>query len=73
MATIEKPIVDPTIQWVPEMGNFRNEAMSCQTADPEKEKAILETHTGREPLSPMLALFFLGFIHYTATIKNMKH
>ncbi len=38
IATMEKPIVDPTMQWVPEMGNFRKEAMSCQTADPEKDR-----------------------------------
>lgn len=34
LATKEKPIVAPTIQWVPEMGSFKNEATSCHTADP---------------------------------------
>lgn len=41
-ATMEKPIVAPTIQWVPEMGNFRNEAVSCHTAEPEGQNVRLK-------------------------------
>lgn len=42
LATMEKPIVAPTIQWVPEMGNFRNEAVSCHTADPDGQNVSLK-------------------------------
>lgn len=38
LATIENPIVAPTMQWVPEMGSFRNEAVSCHTAEPVAQK-----------------------------------
>lgn len=38
-ATSEKPMVAPTMQWVPEMGSFKNEAISCHTADPGEEAA----------------------------------
>lgn len=37
LATSEKPMVAPTMQWVPEMGSFKNEATSCHTADPGGE------------------------------------
>lgn len=30
-------MVAPTIQWVPEIGSFKNEATSCHTAEPEIE------------------------------------
>lgn len=38
LATMEKPIVAPTMQCVPEMGSFKKEAVSCQTADPATDK-----------------------------------
>lgn len=38
MATMEKPMVAPTMQWVPETGSLRKEAISCQTADPVDRK-----------------------------------
>ena len=34
MATMENPMVEPTMQCVPEMGSLRTEAMSCQIAEP---------------------------------------
>lgn len=34
LATSEKPMVAPTMQWVPEMGSRRKEAASCHTAEP---------------------------------------
>lgn len=34
MATRENPIVAPTMQWVPDIGSFKNDAISCQTAEP---------------------------------------
>lgn len=40
IATMENPMVDPTMQCVPEMGNLRKEAMSCQTADPVKKSQM---------------------------------
>lgn len=43
MATMEKPMVAPTMQWVPEMGSLRKEAISCQTADPVMETQDTET------------------------------
>lgn len=42
LATMEKPIVAPTIQCVPEMGNFRNDAVSCHTADPDGQNVSLK-------------------------------
>lgn len=39
-ATREKPMVAPTIQWVPEMGSFKNEATSCHTAEPETGQVL---------------------------------
>lgn len=38
LATREKPIVAPTMQCVPEMGSFKNEATSCHTAEPKQGK-----------------------------------
>lgn len=37
IATRENPIVAPTMQWVPDIGSFKNDAISCQTAEPRKE------------------------------------
>lgn len=34
MATSEKPMVEPTMQCVPEIGSLRKDAINCQTADP---------------------------------------
>lgn len=41
-------MVAPTIQWVPEMGSFKNEATSCHTAEPENTSFHLDT--GRIPV-----------------------
>lgn len=33
-ATSENPMMPPTILWVPETGNLKTVAISCQTVDP---------------------------------------
>lgn len=38
LATSENPMVAPTMQCVPEMGSFKNEATSCHTAEPGRQK-----------------------------------
>lgn len=48
-ATKEKPMVAPTIQWVPEMGSFKKEATSCHTAEPENTSSSIKTK-GRIPV-----------------------
>ena len=42
-------MVAPTMQWVPEMGSFKNEATSCHTAEPENPSSLNKTQ-GRIPL-----------------------
>lgn len=40
IATRENPIVAPTMQWVPDIGSFKNDAISCQTAEPRNKWTI---------------------------------
>lgn len=40
IATRENPIVAPTMQWVPDIGSFKNDAISCQTAEPRNKLTI---------------------------------
>lgn len=40
IATRENPIVAPTMQWVPDIGSFKNDAISCQTAEPRSKWTI---------------------------------
>lgn len=53
-------MVAPTMQWVPEMGSFKNEATSCHTAEPENTSSLIKTQ-GRIPLM------------YTAHITEGNH
>lgn len=75
IATRENPIVAPTMQWVPDIGSFKNDAINCQTAEPRKKPQAYGTNNNsnsnliQKILCHIPTFFYEHCLHSTCTTE----